>query len=54
MAGFLRVAHWVLIYDIDKDLEYATASSFADDTRLTMAISSLADYVKMQSDLGKT
>ena len=43
----------VLISDIDRELKCAQASSFADDTRLTMYIKSDGDEGIMQSELEK-
>ena len=41
------------IADIDAGMDHASASSFADDTRITMSIRKPEDCAKMQSDLEK-
>ena len=41
----------VLIADIDRSLQYATASSFADDTRLFLKVLNDIDCFRMQEDL---
>ena len=41
----------VLIADIDKNLQYVTASSFADDTRLFLKVLNEIDCFGMQKDL---
>ena len=41
------------IADIDEELQYASVSSFADDTRLSVGIAGESDQVKMQDDLNK-
>ena len=41
------------VADIDAECEHVTASSFADDTRLTLPIANTRDSEKMQSDLQK-
>lgn len=43
----------IFIGDIDKELTYAHASSFADDTRVVCRIEESEDYEKMQSELCK-
>ena len=43
----------VQIADIDTDLEKATLSSFADDTRVLMSVSSTEDCIVFQRELGE-
>ena len=41
----------ILIADIDYCLEFASATSFADDTRILGEINNESIYVEMQNDL---
>ena len=41
----------ILMYDISKGITYAIISSFADDTKAWMGISTLRDSVRLQIDL---
>ena len=49
IAGDLNLPH--LIGDIDSDLEYAEASSFADDTKIKKQIGSAEDTHKLKDDM---
>ncbi|KAK8753153.1 hypothetical protein OTU49_002859, partial [Cherax quadricarinatus] len=40
----------ILISDIDKDVSHSTVSSFADDTRICMTVSSIADTARLQAN----
>ena len=41
----------IFVADIDKELVYARASSFADDTRVVLSVSCSDDQLKLQQDL---
>ena len=43
----------IFVEDIDKDLEYAIASSFADDTRVMMEVGDSNQHASLQQDLEK-
>ena len=43
----------MMISDIDKNIEYSSLSSFADDTRIKKAIQSILDTFMLQEDLDR-
>nr|XP_053656082.1 uncharacterized protein LOC128704893 [Cherax quadricarinatus] len=50
---FAPILFLILISDIDKDVSHSTVSSFADDTRICMTVSSIADTARLQADINQ-